>query len=225
MPLFDGQRLALPRGRIGLVPGSFNPPHAGHAELAEQAAEYAQLDTCVFYVNSICQRKRREFVSQRDRVRLLEGLLKDTRFHVISPDFFPDNPGGEFLPQEQVFLPLIAKLVEALGSTPEVWLVRGSDNFRPACKGGYRYPNELRAYPHVIGLRSREDDGYDYSQVEEKLFVRTTSISSTEVRADLRSHDGETTLLSADLASYIASHHLFQHAAGEPAGFGDHDMG
>jgi hypothetical protein len=96
--------------RIGLLPGSFNAPHFGHIELARCATEAADLDHCLFYVNSINLEKRGELAPHAHRCRLLGFMLVGPKMSIVDPEFFSDNPGDAFLPQERVFLALIEAL-------------------------------------------------------------------------------------------------------------------
>lgn len=178
MRIFDGQPLKSPLRRIGVIPGSFNPPHPGHVDLALKAMRIVSLDVCFFYINSICQRKQHELAPQSDRIRLLKMMARGHEdLYVIAPTFFSDNPGSGFCAQEELFPKLIDKICQSLDVVPQVWLVRGSDNFRPLEKSGYVYPENFRQIPHVIGIRAAEDWTYDYSSVTEKVFVQTSFLS------------------------------------------------
>jgi nicotinic acid mononucleotide adenylyltransferase len=198
--------------RIGLLPGSFNPPHFGHIELGRRAIEAAALEVCLFYVNSINREKRGELVLQLHRCRLLK-LLLDRQMGIVDPEFFSDNPDGAFQPQEAVFLALIEKLRPLLSGTAEIWLVRGSDNFRPLHENGYAYPPELSAFPHVIGVREDRHGAYDYSALRRKVFVRTRRLSSSEVRGALRRRDRVARLIGPSAERYLVAHRLLETGA------------
>jgi nicotinic acid mononucleotide adenylyltransferase len=195
--------------RIGLLPGSFNPPHFGHVELALKAMRAANLDWCFFYVNSINRQKQGELAPPTHRRHLLNLMLVDPNMSVLDAEFFPDNPGQACLPQEEVFVALMEKILATASQPAQFWLARGSDNFRSLEESGYLYPPELGALPHVIGLRGERDRDYDYSAVREKIFVQTRPISSTEVRRGLRRGGGVAHLIGPSAERFIEAQRLF----------------
>jgi Cytidylyltransferase-like len=165
----------LPIRRIGLRPGSFNPAHLGHIDLALQACHRVKLDACYFYINSINAAKQVELIPWRQRQELLELLLDDGRQVILGPDYFADNHGGVLVPQEAIFFPLIEKLTVCYGQPSEVWLVRRSDNFRPRQGDELPYPLSLCRIPHITGCGCDDHREYDYSQILRKIFVKTRS--------------------------------------------------
>lgn len=195
--------------RIGLLPGSFNPPHLGHIHLAALASRIASLDACFFYVNSINAAKQAELIPAWQREDLLRLILQDRCDSVIGSAYFPDKCAGMLVAQEIIFLPLIEKLSASYDSPPEVWLIRGSDNFRPLDDGGLPYPAELCGIPHVIGIREDSHWHYDYSALARKIFVRTCAVSSSDIRRTLQHHGPVDHLIDRRARDYILAHGLF----------------
>ena len=65
----------IDRGRVGILPGSFNPPTLAHLELARAARRRFDLDHVVFSLSSaIVDKERLEGLCREDRL-LLMGLL------------------------------------------------------------------------------------------------------------------------------------------------------
>lgn len=63
--------------KIGLLGGTFNPPHIGHLIIAEQVLEKVGLDEIRFLPNRVPPHKERdETVSADQRLRMLEGAIK-----------------------------------------------------------------------------------------------------------------------------------------------------
>jgi nicotinic acid mononucleotide adenylyltransferase len=195
--------------RIGLLPGSFNPPHLGHIDLALQARHHAGLEACFFHINSINAAKQADLIPWGQRQQLLGLLLGGERLFILGPDSSADNQCGKQVPQEAIFLPLIKRLVVSLGSPCEVWLVRGSDNFRDREGAEPQYPPGLCDIPHVIGLRSADHRDYDYSLLTRKIIVNTKPISSSEIRRILFEGGTVTHLISRAAEEYIISNHLY----------------
>ena len=65
-------------GRVGVLPGSFNPPTAAHLELARAARRQFELDTVAFSLSSVIVDKERvEGLCREDRLLLLALLTAD----------------------------------------------------------------------------------------------------------------------------------------------------
>ena len=110
---------------------------------------------------------------------------------MISPDFFPENPDGEFLPQEQVFLPLIES-----SSRPWARPPRSGWSAAPTISGRQaRAATTTRRAARLSPCDRRALAGRRWLRLfgggSESVFVKTTTISSTDVRTDLRTRGGD----------------------------------
>ncbi len=75
--LVDG-REPVRGGRVGVLPGSFNPPTVAHLELARAARRRFELDTVAFSLSSVIVDKERvEGLCREDRLLLLSLLSAD----------------------------------------------------------------------------------------------------------------------------------------------------
>ena len=188
--------------RVGLLPGSFNPPHRGHVELAAKACAAARLDHVVFYVNSFNAEKQHLLVDAEHRHAMLGLTIGPSRMSIVPPEFYPDRPPGL---QPPSFVPLIDRLAAAIGGACEIWLVRGSDYFDPVLAP---YPADLCHRPHVIGLREPSHAGFDFSMLAQVVIVATPLVSSQAVRRNLM-HAGASGSIDAAVLAYMRTHRLF----------------
>ena len=63
--------------KVGLLGGTFNPPHMGHLVIADQVLEKAQLDEIRFLPNHVPPHKQvDERVTVDQRLRMLEAAIK-----------------------------------------------------------------------------------------------------------------------------------------------------
>jgi nicotinate-nucleotide adenylyltransferase len=68
---------------IGLFGGTFDPVHAGHLAIAEQAAEELRLDQVLFIPAADPPHKRKTWASYGQRIAMLEAALADhSRFSI-----------------------------------------------------------------------------------------------------------------------------------------------
>jgi nicotinate-nucleotide adenylyltransferase len=167
--------------RVGLLPGSFDPPHHGHIALARQARDAAQLDLVLFYPNSFNPDKP-ALAALHHRRAMLEMTI-DTSFMALTPSQFSDRPQviGEY-----DFLPLIEALPRFVGCACEVVMIRGSDYFSPTMID--RYPSALAQLQHVIGVRDPLHWRFDYGLLPAATLIECTPMSSTEVKQRLLDH-------------------------------------
>ena len=162
--------------RVGFLPGSFDPPHRGHLELAERARVAMRLDRVYFYPNSLNAFK--PGLSPLHHRRAMIGLTIDGDFMRLMPAAICDmnlapDPDHDFTGE-------MARLAAYVGMRCKVVMVRGSDYFHPHLV--HRYPAALRMVPHIIGIRDRAHRSYDFSGLANAAFVECDALSSTEVR-------------------------------------------
>jgi cytidyltransferase-like protein len=173
----------LPEGtvRIGLLPGSFNPPHAGHLDLAIRARETG-IDHVLFYANSFNLAKRRELAAIEQRREMVEGLIDHACMSILPAAFYPDAPADALIGHEYSFAPLVRLLETHLPDGCELWMLRGGDYFTRSGGRAAAYPHELRHLPHVVGTRGLDPDDLDLLVLRRSICVETLAISSTELR-------------------------------------------
>lgn len=209
MRTYNGEKLKLLHRRVGVLPGSFNPPHVGHLRLAQLALERAALDYCIFYVNSFNFDKRRQLIALQHRLRLFEMMRQDERMLVLSADYCSDNIGGAYLSQDVVFASLLEKLASSFGQCIELVLVRGSDYFYADEVEGLSYPKALCDIPHVVGIRQQAHEHIRFAAISRKLLLKTPEFSSSLVRQALAVKTNAETLLESSSAQYVVKFALF----------------
>jgi nicotinate-nucleotide adenylyltransferase len=81
--------------RLGLLGGTFDPPHVGHLLLAEAAREQLRLDRILFVPASVPPHKRgRPVTPARTRRALLAAALRGTGFGLSTIEL--DRPGPSY---------------------------------------------------------------------------------------------------------------------------------
>ncbi|MHA7877111.1 nicotinate-nucleotide adenylyltransferase [Roseivivax sp.] len=83
MELAQHTHLALPPGRaVGLLGGSFDPPHAGHLEISREALRRFGLDRVLWLVSPGNPLKTRGPAPLADRMAAARALVDHPRIHV-----------------------------------------------------------------------------------------------------------------------------------------------
>jgi nicotinate-nucleotide adenylyltransferase len=112
--------------RVGLLGGSFDPPHVGHVGLARAAMQAAGLDRVLFAPVGLQPLKPKGAqASFEDRVAMTRlAVRNDAKFEVSLLDA-PRT--GDIEPNYTV--ELLGRLREELGPEPELYLLMGADAF------------------------------------------------------------------------------------------------
>ncbi len=206
----------FPHRRIGLLGGSFDPPHAGHLHVARAARGRFGLDRVVFVPAAEPPHKPgRQLASGADRLALLRLLLAGEPGCEVS-DLELVRGGRSFT------IDTVRALPAALGEPAdcEIYLLIGSDNLaglpqwrearallervqpvvvRRAGALGDEIAALAGALPEEL-LRKLERGALDLSPVE---------ISSTELRDALPGAEVDARLLTPAVLEYIRAHGLY----------------
>jgi nicotinate-nucleotide adenylyltransferase len=116
--------------RLGVFPGTFNPPTRAHVALARAAL--AQVDEVVFVLPHAFPHKTYEGVAFEDRVRMLEAALED------DPQFsIAASRGG-------LFIDIARECREVYGAASELYFLCGRDAAERIVGWDYGEPGEIQ---------------------------------------------------------------------------------
>ncbi len=194
--------------RLGLLGGSFDPPHAGHLHLARMAKQARSLDHVVFVPAARPPHKPgRYLASARDRVRMLELLLReedDVSIWTIELE----RPGPNYT------IDTLRALQRELGAETRVFLLLGMDNLRGLA--AWREVEEiLELSEPVVVPRSGGSSEEDLPPRAREALARgriesaTVDVSSTEIRAKLGRGEDPVELVPAPVAAYLRERGLY----------------
>jgi len=142
-------------GRVGILPGSFNPPTIAHLELARAARRRFDLDHVVFSLSSVIVDKERvEGLIREDRLLLLSLMAREHPWAAVAVI----NRG---LYSEQV--PAFAA---SFGGAAELWFIVGMDKVLQIFDPKYYDDrdgalNALFAHTRLIAANREDWDGGD----------------------------------------------------------------
>lgn len=202
--------------RLGVLGGSFDPPHLGHLHVARRAREAFDLDHVVFVPAARPPHKpTRRLASGEERVAMLERLLADEPDASIwtvelgrsGPSYTVDT---------------LRALDAARDAGGRTFLLLGSDNL--AGLAGWRELDEIlrRARPVVVARAGARLDpetlaGLDPAAARERIEAgflpgEPFEAASTDLRARLAAGDVPAELFPPALREYLARHGIYRDA-------------
>lgn len=196
--------------RIGILGGTFDPPHIGHLVLADCALESLRLDHLLFVPAGDPPHKRSATrLPAAHRAAMLEqALTLDTRFRLSWVDL--DRPGPHYAVDT-------VQLLSEEYPGASFYFVMGSDSLRDLPT--WHQPQKLIGLCHFAVMRrpTAQVSPAMHAAVLPGLAERVVmidapqiEISSTEIVERLRTGKTVRFLVPQPVLDYIQSHHIYQ---------------
>ncbi len=189
--------------RLGLLGGTFDPPHVGHLFLAYAALEQLGLDRVVFIPARRQPLKAGAVITAAEHRLAMTRLLAagDPRLAVDELEL-----GREGLS----FTVDTLRAYRAAHPGAELTFLMGEDT--AATLGQWREPAEIASLARLVVLTRGEgaQAGLPAGVRVERLATRRIDLSATEVRARVRAGLPLRGFVTDDIAGYIAAHGLYR---------------
>ncbi|MBE2221617.1 MAG: nicotinate (nicotinamide) nucleotide adenylyltransferase [Anaerolineae bacterium] len=205
--------------RIGLLGGTFDPPHRGHLWLAEAARDQLMLDKVLFLpVGQPPHKPDREITAVSHRLTMLQQTIQNT------PAFTLDTSDSDRPPPHTTCT--LIPLIQQAYPQAKLWLIIGSDSLVDL--PDWVEPDwivqhcRLAVLPRPgvdIDWLALETAVPGVSQVVDMLEGPTLNISSTALREWVRRGHSLNYLVETAVIDYIRKNKLYSPSA-ESAGFG-----
>lgn len=201
--------------RIGVMGGTFDPPHMGHLIVAEQAREALRLDTVLFIPAGIPVFKKEQKVTPaEDRLRMCEiACASNPAFQVSDVEI---ARGGDTYTVDTL------EQLHEMHPDADFWTIVGSDAF--ALMGKWYRSDDIARLSHIAVLVRPGCDTEALQRTESLkrfdasfLHVTQVDISSTGVREKARCGETIRYLVPDGVREYIRGHGLY----GESIVWGD----
>lgn len=196
--------------RLGILGGTFDPPHIGHLWLAEAARQQLKLDKVLFLPAGQPPHK------QDDMVSPARHRLEMTRLAVSGNERFAVGDLDVMRPPPHYTLTLLELLHQRFPDTL-FWLLIGSDSLRDLPT--WHQPGNILKLAR-FGILPRSSVSVDWVSLTQILprvesavdFIKapTIELSSTEMRQWLKSGGSLRYLIPQAVLEYIAVHGLYQ---------------
>ena len=160
----------LGRGRIGVLPGAFNPVTNAHIALARASIEQHRLDQIVFLLPEVFPHKEYVGASFEERIALLEAALSGEPLCAIASS------------DRGLFIEIAEAVRDHYGPDVEIFLICGRDAAERIVNWDYGdgpdFARQLLQFQMLVGSRGQ---GYDIPAEHQGR------IHSVELPASLRS--------------------------------------
>lgn len=202
--------------KIGILGGTFNPPHWGHFLIAEAAFKYLGLDKIFLIPAAIPPLKIKDIAPVKDRLAMIRLLAKlDSRLVVSLIEIKRAKNG-----KKSFTIDTIKELKKKYPYDEIYWLI-GADSFREIIEGKWRGGISLfELATFVVVTRP----GYDLKlrkfplklkKIASKMLLKTkriklnVSISSTEIRNRIKAGQDIKDLVPPNILNYIKKRKLY----------------
>lgn len=193
--------------RIGILGGTFDPPHLGHIQLAEAALTKLQLDEVLFIPANRNPLKSRRASRPKDRLEMVRLAIEGHPGFAVS-DIEIARGGPSYA---------IDTLSELQAARPgDYWLILGTD----ALKGfmDWKSPERILQKARLaVAIRPPQKKEDVLAQTPEAIVASVdwlemppTDISSTDIRLRIEERRPSSHLLDPRVMSYIEENSLYR---------------
>jgi len=218
----------MPRPRVGLFGGTFNPIHLGHLKAAEAVRGRFGLEAVLFIPSFLPPHKSTgNMASSEDRFRMVELALRDQPAFVPSPleieapeksySFITLEKAGRLYPKSWLFFILGIDAYLEIKTWKSFREVLRLCLFIVISRPGYDLDKARRLLKNEENVRVSEASGK--RSVPERLLsefnvfltpIEALDISSTEIRDKARKGEPIAGLVPSAVEEYIREKHLYQ---------------
>lgn len=200
--------------RLGILGGTFDPPHNAHMILAQYAYEQLNLDRVLFVPAGIPPHKDFTRTPLEDRIAMLEIVLKDHKdFELSSVEI--DRPGPHYTIDT-------VRILQDQNPDAELFFIMGGDVYRDL--PNWDRPQEMFATCKlVVAVMRRPGFGNPYLSLDMHedlipglkdnamlLNSPLVEISSTDIVERLAQKKPVRYMVPDPVLNYITEHHLYE---------------
>jgi nicotinate-nucleotide adenylyltransferase len=195
--------------RIGILGGTFDPPHYGHLALAAAALTQRQLDRVLFAPAGVQPLKQGERSSTPEhRARMVELVIADQpQFAISRADL--DRPGPHYTID-------LLNIVHRQYPDAALWFIMGEDSLGDLLR--WRDPARILQLARLAVLRrpGYEPDWPTLDRALPQLHARLDwiehaeiAISASDIRRRVKAGESVAALVPVRVSEYVAVHHLY----------------
>lgn len=192
--------------RIGILGGSFNPPHKMHFKMGLDLINKGYVDKIIYVPTGSKYKYKNNLIEDEHRFKMLELMIKnDSRFEVSDYE----------LKDYVVYTCDTLKYFKEMYPNDDIYFVCGADNlsYVDEWKNGifllenYKFLVIKRYTDDIDEILKRYDKYRDNIIISD---VEPDSLSSTEIRNRIKNSEDILDLLDGDVYEYIICNNLYE---------------
>lgn len=192
--------------RIGVLGGSFNPPHKMHLNIALELINKQYVDKVVFIPTGSKYEYKNNLLPDRNRLEMLQILVnKNDNLSVSDYE----------LKSEVVYTYQTLKYFKEENPNDEIYFICGADNLSYMDK--WMNSEEILSNYKILVIKRCSENINEllekFKKYKENIIVadiEQRDISSTEIRDKLKNNENVLDLLDNDVYEYIINNKLYQ---------------
>ncbi len=191
-------------GRIGILGGSFDPPHVGHLEVAKATVRALNLDSLVFIPTSQNPLKAQSGATAEHRIKMVKAMLQGEPGLYVSPIEIASS-GPSYTVET------LKRIHAELNPGSELFFVIGNDAANELSR--WRDVELIPQLATVVTVPRAGDCKISNSPIPLLQLIDSElpniDVSSTEIRSRLHSHEAPD-LIPQAVMEYIERHGLYK---------------
>lgn len=185
--------------KIGILGGTFNPPHIGHIILAQEVIQKVGLKKVFFIPTNIPPHKESHNLSAKHRINMIKKMIVgDRRFRMLDIEI---KRGGVSYTIDTV------RELKVKFPKDDFYLIVGSDLANDF--GNWRYYKDLKQEIKIVVAKRR-----DYPLKARGDFITVgivqMGIASSYIRSLIKKRFSVKYLVTGEIADYIEKHKLYK---------------
>jgi len=194
--------------KIGILGGTFDPPHVGHLSVARAALEQLELDEVLFLpANRNPLKTHKTSTPGRQRLGMVEALIRHEENMAVS-DMELTRQGMSYTVDTLSEIQMV--------SPAEYWFIMGADSLRGFAE--WKHPQRILKMARLaVAVRPPIGEADVLSRLPEEYRDRVDlikmapiDISSTDLRERLTRHLNVSAWIPQDVLKYIATNQLYR---------------
>lgn len=192
--------------KIGVLGGSFNPPHKMHLDIAMELINKQYVDKVVFVPTGSKYEYKNNLLPDKNRLEMLQILVNKCDNLSVS-DYE--------LKSEVVYTYQTLKYFKVENPNDEIYFICGTDNLSYMDK--WMNSEEILSNYKILVIKRRGENINEllekFKKYKENIIVadiEQRDISSTEIRDKLKNKENVLDLLGNDVYEYIINNKLYQ---------------
>ena len=195
--------------KIGILGGTFNPPHLAHLAIARKALDVLNLDKVIFMLSALPPLKKAD-VSAEKRMEMLKIMARSwPEFEVSDLEAKRARYGKKSYTIDTIYE------LKKIYPRAEIYWIIGEDSYQELLEGKWK---ESEKVLKMINLVVFERPGYKINKFIRKRTLRKThmfiklglAISSTEIRDRIKKGLKVDKYLPKEVLDYIIKNRLYK---------------